>query len=89
VDTNIINFEVKKMEIISHRPNFKGIFSDKRLEKRGDIICSILVRSRGNNIKGNTKNEAEQKGFYRFLDNDKVEEKSLIKELTPRCELNV
>jgi len=77
------------MERISHNPDFQGIFSDKRLEKRGSIISSLLIQSRSVSIKGITKNEAEQKGFYRFLDNDKVKEADLIKELTQRCAFNV
>lgn len=76
------------MERINHTPNFQGIFSDKRLDKRGDDIGSILIRSRSSSIKGITKDEAEQKGFYRFLNNDTVDEKGLINELTQRCGLN-
>lgn len=77
------------MNKISHKPNFQGIFSDKRLDKRGDIIGSLLISSRSSSIKGITKNEADQKGFYRFLENKQVDESSLIKELTQRCGLNV
>ncbi len=77
------------MERISHNPNFQGVFSDKRLEKRGNRISTLLIHSRSISVKGITKNEAEQKGFYRFLENDKVEETSLIKEQTQRCGLNV
>lgn len=77
------------MNIISHTPNFEGIFSDKRLDKRGDIICSAMISSRSSSIKGITKNEADQKGFYRFLENEQVDESNLIKELTQRCGLNV
>lgn len=80
---------IKKMERINHKPNYQGIFSDKRLDKRGNIIGSLLISSRSSSIKGITHNEAEQKGFYRFLENKQVDESTLIKELTQRCGSNV
>ena len=77
------------METISHKPNFTGVFSDKRLDKRADKIASLLVHSRNSSIKGTTDYECEQKGFYRFLENERVSETQLINELTGRCSLNV
>ncbi len=74
---------------ISHTPNFKGVFPDKRLDKRAEQLAAILIRSKSNSIKGTTSNEAEQKGFYRFLDNDRVTEAGLIGEITKRCSSNV
>jgi len=69
-------------------PDYQGIFSDKRLDKRGNIISSLLLNSRSSSIKGITENEAEQKGFYRFLENEQVNESKLINEITLRCGLN-
>jgi len=89
VDTNIISFVKKNMNKISHTPDFKGIFSDKRLDNRGNLIGSLLISSRSSSIKGITNNEADQKGFYRFLENKQVDELNLINELTQRCRLNV
>ena len=77
------------MERISHAPNFSGVFSDKRLDKRADRIASMLVHTRNSSIKGITDYESEQKGFYRFLENERVTESHLIKELTVRCSENV
>ena len=77
------------MSKISYTTNFQGIFCDKRLDKRGDIIGSAVINSKGSSINSITKDEAEQKGMYRFLDNDEVNERKLIKELTYRCGLNV
>lgn len=77
------------MNRVSHKPNFNGIFSDKRLDKRGDIIGALLLSSRSSSIKRITNNEAEQKGFYRFLENKQTEESMFINELTQRCTLNV
>lgn len=77
------------METISHKPKFTGIFPDKRLDKRADRIALLLMNSRTSSIKGTMNNEADQKGFYRFLENDQVEESQLVKELSQRCCKNV
>lgn len=77
------------MERISHTPNFKGIFPDRRLDKRADVIASQLIMSRTSSIKGSTHSEADQKGFYRFLENEHVNESNLTKEFTQRCGMNV
>lgn len=73
------------MELISHAPNYSGKFGDKRIDKRAERIANLLLFSRVSSVKGNTKTESEQKGFYRFLGNEKVEEKILIEELRERC----
>ena len=75
----------KQMENIRHNPDYHGIFSDKRLDQRGNKIGSILLNTRKSSIKGSTKNEADQKGFYRFLENTRVKEQQLVKEITQRC----
>jgi hypothetical protein len=85
LDTNIVNL---KMELLSHTTNFAGSFSDKRLEKRAAIITSALFKSKKSSIHGSTHCEAEQKGFYRFLENKKVTEEALIQEMTSRCTKN-
>ena len=77
------------MELQGHSPNFKNLFSDKRLEKRAARISQSLLMSRTSSVKGATMDEAEQKGFYRFLDNEKVTEELLMKEMTLRCGTNV
>jgi hypothetical protein len=85
LDTNILDCS---MELLSHRANYKDIFLDKRLEKRAAIIAQSLFHSRTASVHGTTKDEAEQKGFYRFLDNENVSEDILINELTNRCRKN-
>ena len=77
------------MELQGHSPDFKDLFYDKRLEKRANLISQSLIMSRTSSVKGATHDEAEQKGFYRFLDNEKVTEEILIKEMTSRCGANV
>ena len=69
--------------------NFTGIFKDKRLDKRGNIVSSLVKKSQKCPIKSMTNNEAEQKGFYRFLTNEEVAEEQLVQELTLRCGSNV
>ena len=77
------------MELLSHRPDFTDIFSDKRLDKRAKQIADMLIRSQSSAIQGITEDEASQKGFYRFLDNEKVTEQCLIEEMQKRCGNNV
>ena len=77
------------MELQGHTPNFKNLLSDKRLEKRAALISQSLLMSKTSSVKGATIDEAEQKGFYRFLDNERVTEELLINELTLRCGANV
>jgi len=77
------------LERIGHTSNFSGLFSDNRLEKRAEKISQQLLMSRSSSIHASTNTEAEQKGFYRFLQNEIVTESSLIEELTRRCAKNV
>ena len=77
------------MERISHTSNYTGLLQDKRLEKRASMIAQSLLLSRTASVHGATQYEAEQKGFYRFLDNENVSEDILITELTNRCSKNV
>jgi hypothetical protein len=86
LDTNIL---LCNMELLSHATNYKGLFPDKRLEKRASMVAQSLLLSKTASVHGATQHEAEQKGFYRFLDNEKVTEDILIKELTNRCSKNV
>ncbi|MCZ4222492.1 IS4 family transposase [Pedobacter rhodius] len=76
------------MERIVHKPDFDGLLGDKRLERRAELISSSLLQSRSSVIHSATKNEAEQKGFYRFLCNESVNESDLIREMIQRCARN-
>lgn len=62
----------------SQRENYVGKFKDKRLDKRANKLSALLYFSRTSSIHGATLTEAEQKGAYRFLSNEKVEEHALI-----------
>ncbi|MEH3114945.1 transposase DNA-binding-containing protein [Pedobacter terrae] len=76
------------MDRIGHKPDFDGLLGDKRLERRAELISSSLLQSRSSSIHSATKNEAEQRGFYRFLGNEAVNESVLIKEMIQRCVKN-
>jgi Transposase DNA-binding/Transposase DDE domain len=86
LDTKVVFLD---MELLSHSANYEGLFSDKRLEKRASLISQSLLQSKSSSVHRATKDEAEQKGFYRFLKNEQVTEDILIKELTSRCLRNI
>ncbi len=77
------------MEKPKHLIDFEGELKDKRLVERAKKLVSALVVSRTSSVHGSTNSEATQKGFYRFLENEKVSEKELISSLTNRCKRNV
>jgi hypothetical protein len=66
------------------RPDFCGYFNDKRLERRGTAIIGVLTHNPNASIRRITSNNAEQRAAYRFLNNKKVTEEVLIKELCSR-----
>jgi Transposase DNA-binding len=65
--------------------NYGNTFGDKRLGKRGLELNNGLFINSVHSIQQIAQNRAQQIGFYRFLDNDKVTEDLLIKELSNRC----
>ena len=85
--TQIYTFDV--MKNVSNTPDFTNKLSDKRLEKRANKIAQAIMISRSSSIHGSTRDQAEQKGFYRFLDNESVNEDQLISAITSRCSQNV
>jgi len=69
--------------------DYSLLFNDTRVERRGEQLLSCLFRG-GNtsSIQSISTSRAEQKAYYRFLRNEKVEEKLLIDEMTSRCGSN-
>jgi hypothetical protein len=63
---------------ISQRENYMGKFSDKRLDKRAIQVSSLLYFGGSSSVRGSSLKESDQKAAYRFLSNDKAEEKILI-----------
>jgi hypothetical protein len=72
------------MELISLAPDYRGRFSDKRLDKRAAFISNIIMQSKTSSIRSSTSDEASQKAAYRFLKNEKAEEAVLVKALKER-----
>lgn len=65
--------------------NYEGCFNDKRLEKRGKSLLTRLFSGATGVIQQLSHSRAEQKGYYRFLNNERVKEEDLITEITSRC----
>lgn len=72
------------MELISLSLDYNGKFGDKRLDKRATQVSHTLMQSKVSSIRRATGDEASQKATYRFLNNEKVEEKILIDALKQR-----
>src|SRR5687768_5366095 len=68
-----------------NRSNYQSLFGDRRIENRGQQLLSSLFRAGYSSIQSISNCRAEQKGYYRFLRNDKVQEDLLIKEMVERC----
>lgn len=77
------------MERSSSSVNFASVFTDQRLAKRATAIYQSLLMARNSSVHMVTKDEAEQRGFYRFLLNKKTTEALLIEELINRCKSNI
>lgn len=65
-------------------PDYKGYFGDLRLERRADSLWNKLSMQPSSSIRQLSRTKAEQKAYYRFLNNDTVKEEQLIKESSDR-----
>lgn len=65
--------------------SYTSLFNDKRLERRGEQLISSLFRAGSSSIQSISRTRAEQKGYYRLLRNEKVQENVLIDEIVGRC----
>jgi len=65
--------------------NYSGCFNDKRLERRGKELSKNLFKESTSVIQRLSGSRAEQKGYYRFLNNEGVTEEQLISEMAARC----
>lgn len=77
------------MELVSNRPDYSGKLGDKRLERRAELLSNALANSRTSVVHKVTNSETEQKGFYRFLNNESFSEEQLTEALRSRCATNV
>lgn len=60
-------------------------FADVRLTKRSNQILGDLFRSGVHSIRQTSQTEADAKGFYRFLQNDRVSEEVIINNMVRNC----
>jgi len=65
-------------------PDYTGYLGDLRLERRGKELWQKLSRHPCSSIRQLAKTRAEQKAYYRFLNNEKIEEEELISEASFR-----
>lgn len=65
-------------------PDYTGYLGDLRLERRGKELWQKLSQHPCSSIRQLAKTRAEQKAYYRFLNNEKIEEEELISEASFR-----
>ena len=69
---------------IAFFPNYTGYLNDIRLERRGQELWKKLSQHPCSSIRQLAKTQSEQKAYYRFLNNERIEEEQLISEATLR-----
>lgn len=69
---------MRREEQMSCEVQFRGMFGDKRLARRGEKLGHALVEQQQVSLGKLAKNWPEQMSYYRFLNNKKVDEGSLI-----------
>lgn len=65
--------------------NYSNLFQDQRLSAREHQLVTSLYKAPTNSIQSLSVSEAEQKAYYRFLNNKKVTETALSHEMALRC----
>ena len=65
-------------------PDYSSLTGDKRLDRRAQDLFVRLSEQPASNISKLSSNRAEQIGYYRLLENEKLTESSLIEELVGR-----
>ena len=68
---------------------FENSFGDSRLDVRGNAFIKSLWVSGTQSIRQLSLNNAEQKGYYRFLENKHTTEKAIIQSMGERCAATV
>jgi hypothetical protein len=67
------------------KTDYTNLFNDERLSLRGHNLLSSLFKVPTKSIQLLSATRAEQKAYYRFLNNKKVDEALLSEELGVRC----
>jgi len=65
-------------------PNYTGKLGDFRSERRGMELWNKLTKHPSSTIRQLANNKAEQKAYYRFLNNNSIKEEHLIDESSQR-----
>jgi hypothetical protein len=73
------------VELINSMPDFSDAFDDKRINKRAEEALRRLVFTRTSSIRQISENAAQQKAFYRLLDNPSFSESSIEQSIIKRC----
>jgi hypothetical protein len=73
------------MELLNTNPNFAGRFGDKRIDAKAAQLLNRLIIGRNSSIRHITVSEAEQRSFYRLLDNASFSESALEQSIMERC----
>jgi len=64
---------------------FKNSFGDVRLDARGNELIKSLWIKGSQSIRRVADNNAEQKGYYRFFENERTTEDAIIQSMHKRC----
>ena len=73
------------MELLNANPKFSGKFGDKRIDRKAEQLLSRLIIGRNSSIRQLTESEAEQRSFYRLLNNESFSEQALEQSIIERC----
>jgi hypothetical protein len=65
---------------------FEGSFGDKRLDDRGNSLIRSLFMSASHSVRQFSSGFASQKGYYRFLENERTGTEEIIKSIAGRCD---
>ena len=68
---------------------FKNSFGDERLDKRGNKFVRDLFFKGTHSIRQLSQSSSEQKGCYRFLENERTTESAITAGISERCALAV
>jgi len=64
---------------------FKNSFGDVRVDTRGNELIKSLWMKGSQSIRQIANNNAEQKGYYRFFENERTTEDAIIRSMSKRC----
>jgi hypothetical protein len=67
------------------RRTFENSFGDKRLDTRGNQLITGLWARGTQSIRQVAKNNAEQKGYYRFFENERTTQDAIIESMQAMC----